>query len=129
MKDTDALLWPTIAPPPRTIPRAAPNAAALEIPRVYGEPSGFLRTHCITVPAIPSPKPARIPQAILGRYRFQIRITSDASLAGLSLSIRILTMSGMGMEPTSNFRVVMAETIIIAANVTSAAVLLRLYLL
>ena len=40
--------------------RDAPNAAALDRPRVNGDASGFLRMLCITAPAIPRAAPAAI---------------------------------------------------------------------
>ncbi len=48
-------------PAPSTmIAKAAPNAAACEMPRVDGEPSGFLKMFCITAPATERPTPAMI---------------------------------------------------------------------
>ncbi|KAF5041405.1 hypothetical protein DSECCO2_523340 [anaerobic digester metagenome] len=50
-----------IFPVPRIITEtAAPNAPALEIPRVKGDPSGLRRIDCITTPATESPAPATI---------------------------------------------------------------------
>ena len=89
-----AILWPVIIPPPRrTIPIDAPNAAALDTPNVYGEPSGFLRTHCITVPDMPSAKPAKIADMTLGMLRSQTRMLSRSSLDGSPLLNKIFKRS------------------------------------
>ncbi len=49
---------PERTPAPRTMAIDAPHEAAEAIPSVNGLASGFLRTPCITVPAIASPNPA-----------------------------------------------------------------------
>ncbi len=48
------------------IARAAPKAAALDIPSVKGDASGFLRTDCITHPAMASVEPHIIAAISLG---------------------------------------------------------------
>lgn len=51
-----------IVPVPKIITEnAAPNAPALEIPRVNGDANGFLKIDCIATPATPSPIPAATP--------------------------------------------------------------------
>jgi len=49
---------PERTPAPRMMAIDAPHEAADAIPRVKGLASGFLRTPCITDPAIASPNPA-----------------------------------------------------------------------
>ena len=62
-----------MVPVPRIMTEnAAPKAAAWEIPRVNGEPSGFLRTDCIPAPAIARPIPATIAASACGSRIFQI---------------------------------------------------------
>ena len=45
-------------PTPNAITSDAPNAAAIDTPRVYGSANGLSRTVCISAPAIPSAAPA-----------------------------------------------------------------------
>lgn len=57
-----------VVPAPKTImAKAAPNAAAFEIPRVKGEPKGFRKMLCITVPDTLSAVPARIADKTRGK--------------------------------------------------------------
>ncbi len=59
------------SPAPRTIATDAPNAAADEIPIVYGLTRGFLIVPCIAAPATARPAPAMIPSMIRGNRAFQ----------------------------------------------------------
>ena len=57
-----------ISPESRTMTeKAAPNAAAWEMPRVNGEPSGLRRMACMTAPATASPPPATMAARDWGR--------------------------------------------------------------
>jgi|GEM_PF-3294028 len=81
-----AWLCPEMMPPPSTtIPIEAPNAEALDTPRVYGDPRGFFSTHCMTAPAIPSAKPARTQDVIRGSPRSHTRMLSTRLTEGSSL--------------------------------------------
>ena len=60
-----------IVPDPRTmIEKAAPKAAALEIPNVNGEPNGLRSTACMATPASDSPPPASMAARVWGRRIF-----------------------------------------------------------
>ena len=62
-----------MVPPPRIITeKAAPKAAAWEMPKVKGEPSGLRRMDCITAPATASPAPATMEARAWGRRMFQM---------------------------------------------------------
>ncbi len=77
---TASVLVLEILPAPKTImAKLAPKAAALDMPRVDGEASGFLRLFCMTQPATDNPAPAIIAASILGRRIRQIT-TSDTLL-------------------------------------------------
>lgn len=52
---------------PSTMIRAAPNDEAEERPSVNGLTSGFLKSPCITAPAVAKATPARTARRILGR--------------------------------------------------------------
>jgi hypothetical protein len=63
----------SMTPDPRIMTeKAAPNAAAWEMPRVKGETKGFLNTDCITAPEHERPAPATIAVKVWGRRIFQM---------------------------------------------------------
>lgn len=55
METVDVIALPA---PRKIMAKEAPNAAALDIPKVKGEARGFRRMHCITTPATAKPAPA-----------------------------------------------------------------------
>ena len=57
---------PCMPAPKHIMPTVAPNEAPCEIPSVDDDASGFLKTLCITLPAIARSIPATIAVAILG---------------------------------------------------------------
>ena len=72
----DRVIAPTwelaMVPDPRIMTaKAAPKAAAWEIPRVNGEPKGLRSTDCMTAPERDSPAPATIAASTWGRRMFQ----------------------------------------------------------
>ena len=66
-----------IVPEPRIMTeKAAPNAAAWEIPSVKGEPKGFRKTDCITAPETARPAPATIAVSTWGSLILNIIISN-----------------------------------------------------
>jgi len=62
-----------ITPLPRIITeKAAPKAAAWAMPRVNGDARGFLKTDCITAPALARPAPATTAVRVCGSLMFQM---------------------------------------------------------
>ena len=56
-----------LVPAPRnTIAKEAPNAAALDKPRVYGDAKGFFNTDCIITPERARPPPTKIAERTRG---------------------------------------------------------------
>ncbi|OPY44817.1 MAG: hypothetical protein A4E42_00974 [Methanoregulaceae archaeon PtaU1.Bin222] len=78
---------------------AAPKAPALEIPRVKGEPSGFLSIDCMAIPATASPVPATMAESAWGRRMFQI-IASHLSETFWPRRVWITSLMGMVTAPT-----------------------------
>ncbi|OQC69448.1 MAG: hypothetical protein BWX50_00978 [Euryarchaeota archaeon ADurb.Bin009] len=65
---------------------AAPNAPALDMPSVNGDPSGLRRIDCMATPATESPTPATIAASAWGRRMFQtIRSTLDTLIVAPGL--------------------------------------------
>ena len=63
----------SMTPVPRNMTeKAAPNAAAWEMPKVKGEAKGFLNTDCITAPEHERPAPATMAVKVWGSRIFQI---------------------------------------------------------
>ena len=80
--------------PSTMMEKAAPKAAALDRPRVKGEPRGFRSADCITVPARERPPPARRAARVWGRRMFITMMRHFASPPPR----RVLTTSATGME-------------------------------
>src|SRR6056297_2310222 len=74
--------------------RAAPKAAAWDMPRVKGEPRGFLRIDCIITPATARPAPAAMAARAWG---IRICQTIIFHLSAEALLARVAIISGMGM--------------------------------
>ncbi len=65
------LLWVLPAPKMMTA-KAAPRAAAFDIPSVKGEPKGFLKMLCITVPETLRAVPAKTADKTRGNRMFKM---------------------------------------------------------
>ncbi len=76
-----AVLLRMVPAPKNTTAMAAPKAAALEMPSVKGEPSGFLKMLCMAAPATDSAMPARMADSTRGSLMFQMicRVSSFVS--------------------------------------------------
>ena len=72
----------------------APNAAALDMPKVNGEASGLRRMHCMTTPATARPAPASTAPIILTMRMFQITLPCPL----VSMVNRYLMTSAMEMD-------------------------------
>eukprot|EP00828_Plagiopyla_frontata_P019492 TRINITY_DN2492_c0_g1_i1.p1 TRINITY_DN2492_c0_g1~~TRINITY_DN2492_c0_g1_i1.p1 ORF type:complete len:986 (-),score=367.62 TRINITY_DN2492_c0_g1_i1:246-3203(-) len=92
---TASALDEDIMPPPRIMTeKAAPNAAAWEMPRVKGEPSGLRRMDCMAAPATDSPAPAMMAARAWGSRIFQMMASQRRPT---SRPARLLATVLMGM--------------------------------
>jgi len=82
---------------------AAPKAAAWEMPRVKGEPRGFLSTDCMTTPAADRPKPASTAARAWGRRMFRT-MRPMRGLSARPRSADTTSPSGTRTAPTDRAR-------------------------